>query len=121
MPSKPAAAAPAPHSWDLEHWPSTVYPHSESRGRYVVRMHREALRAEGALVRVGRELVVIGARYVGWLQRQAEHEPHFNNGPVKTRPPGRQNRAPRMVGPIATCDAMPPELAEAARELEGKK
>lgn len=69
----------APHSWDLEHWPHEVYPHTESRARWLLRSHREELLVAGALVRVGRELVVIGARYSNWLQRQASNVPGYQS------------------------------------------
>ncbi|MGB6451502.1 MAG: hypothetical protein WBE92_12185 [Steroidobacteraceae bacterium] len=70
-------AASLPHSWDLEHWPEFVYPHSESRGRYLVRMHREELTAAGVLTRVGRELVVLGNRYDRWLAGKTVDVPEF--------------------------------------------
>jgi len=64
------AAAEIPHSWDLEHWPQTVYPHTSSRARYLARAHRDELLQEGALARVGRELVFFGKNFDRWLQRQ---------------------------------------------------
>ena len=70
-----STAAEAPHSWDLEHWPQNVYPHGKSRARYLVRAYRDELMTAGALVRVGRELVVIGDRYTRWLQLQAANVP----------------------------------------------
>lgn len=72
-----STAAQAPHSWDLEHWPQEVYPHSERRARYVLRAHRNDLLAAGAIVRVGRVLVVIGDRYTRWLQLQASNVPEY--------------------------------------------
>ncbi|MDA8348304.1 MAG: hypothetical protein M0038_05805 [Pseudomonadota bacterium] len=56
----------APHSWDLEHWPHEVYPHTESRARWLLRSHRE-------------ELLVAGARYSNWLQRQASNVPGYQS------------------------------------------
>lgn len=76
MPQKTAAAT-APHSWGIESWPADVYPHRASRARYFVRTHRDELLAAGALVRVGRELVVLGCRYTRWLERQATRVPDF--------------------------------------------
>lgn len=40
----------------------------------------------GALVRVGRELVVLGGRYSRWLERQATNVPGFEIAP--NRPSG---------------------------------
>jgi hypothetical protein len=66
-----SAAVPAPHSWDIEHWPSSVYPHTPSKGRYLVRSNRDSLVEAGALTRVGRDLVIIGAQFSRWLGSQA--------------------------------------------------
>ncbi len=82
-----AAAAIAPHSWDLEHWPHDVYPHSESRARWLLRARRNELIAAGALVRVGRELVVLGGPYARWLARQAEHVVGYESN-ANRRPAG---------------------------------
>jgi len=66
---KPQAAVQlAPHSWDIEHWPAHVWPHENSRARYVARALRNELIAAGAMCRVGRELVFIGAAYTRWLE-----------------------------------------------------
>lgn len=66
-----ATAEQAPHSWDLEHWPQSVYPHTSGRARYLVRAHRDALMSAGALTRIGREIVVIGGPYTRWLASYA--------------------------------------------------
>lgn len=84
MPSKVNAAA-APHSWSIETWPAHVYPGSTERARYFVRVHKEELFAAGALTRPGRELVILGARYVRWLERKAARVPEFSNGAASTR------------------------------------
>ena len=70
-------AETAPHSWDLEHWPQSVYPHTTGRARYLVRSHRDALIAAGALSRVGREIIVLGARYTRWLEQQSANVPGY--------------------------------------------
>ncbi len=62
------AAEPAPHTWDMEHWPPGVWPHTEGRARYVIRAHKDQLFLAGAMTRVGRELVFFGAAYTKWLQ-----------------------------------------------------
>ena len=61
-------AASIPHSWDFEHWPPSVYPHTASRARYILRTYRNEFEKQGILSRVGRELVIIGARYARWLE-----------------------------------------------------
>jgi hypothetical protein len=66
-----------PHSWSIRHWPESVYPNDPKRGRYLVREHKADLLASGVLVRVGRELVIMGARYSRWLERQASRVPDF--------------------------------------------
>ena len=74
-----SAALQAPHSWDIEHWPSAVYPHTEGRARWLLRAHRDELITVGALVRGGRELVVIGDRFTRWLQMQATNVPGYES------------------------------------------
>ncbi len=70
-----------PHSWDLENWPPAVFPSSTSRARYIIRTHKDELIREGALARVGRELVVFGARYVRWLEKRASEVPGYVPAP----------------------------------------
>lgn len=63
------AKTPLPHSWNISTWPAEVYPGSPDKARYMVRAQRDSLVREGALVRVGRELVIIGDRYARWMQK----------------------------------------------------
>jgi len=81
MPKSKSSALPVPHSWALESWPPHVYPHSPGKGRYTVRANRSALMAAGALTRVGRDLVVIGAPYAAWLQSQANRVSDYHIAP----------------------------------------
>lgn len=77
---KPTAEAKGnvtPHSWSVEGWPEAVYPNRPNRARYLIHTNRNDLLAAGALVRVGRELVVIGQRYSRWLERQASRVPDY--------------------------------------------
>jgi len=67
-----------PHSWAIESWPAEVHPNRPNRARYLIRTHRDELMAAGALVRVGRELVVLGARYTKWLELQASRVPDYD-------------------------------------------
>ena len=75
-----------PHSWDVEHWPQTVYPHSSHRARYLIRTYRDELLCEGAMSRVGRELVFLGARYSRWLEKRAAYVPGYVPAPNRERP-----------------------------------
>jgi len=54
--------------WNIGNWPQHVFPHDPDAGRHIVRSHREELANAGALVRVNRELVVIGLPYLAWLK-----------------------------------------------------
>jgi hypothetical protein len=66
-----------PHSWTIEGWPADIYPNSASRARYIVRTHKPSLIAEGALARVGRDLVFFGANYHRWLERKRADVPGY--------------------------------------------
>jgi hypothetical protein len=68
---KQISAERIPHSWSLEDWPGNVYPCRASKARYIVRIHRNELVAAGALTRIGRDLVVLGAGYSAWLAKQS--------------------------------------------------
>lgn len=77
MSRRAITSEPAPHSWDIEHWPQSVYPHTSGRARYLVRAHRDALLTAGALSRVGREIIIIGSRYSRWLELGAANVPGY--------------------------------------------
>jgi hypothetical protein len=70
-----------PHSWAVDDWPVSVYPCRASRGRYIVRTHRAELVSAGALTRVGRGLVVLGAGYSAWLAKQRTRVEGFEIAP----------------------------------------
>jgi hypothetical protein len=78
-------ATKVPHSWDIENWPPDVYPNRSSRGRYLVRCHRDELMAAGAVTRIGRDLVVLGAAYAGWLQRNSSRVSGYEIAPNRDR------------------------------------
>jgi hypothetical protein len=69
--------ASIPHSWPLDDWPANVYPCKSSKAKYVTRAHRDELVAAGALVRVGRDLVVMGAPYSAWLAKKGDRVAGF--------------------------------------------
>ena len=75
------ASEKLPHSWAVDDWPANVYPCRASRGRYIVRAHRNELVSAGALARVGRGLVVLGAGYSAWLARQQSRVEGFEIAP----------------------------------------
>jgi hypothetical protein len=60
-----------PHSWGVDDWPTNVYPGRPSRARYIIRTYRDELEHSGALTRIGRDLVVLGAGYAAWMQKQS--------------------------------------------------
>jgi hypothetical protein len=66
-----------PHSWSIANWPTTVWPSSERKARYFVRANKSALIQAGVLSRVGRDLIVLGARYSKWLELQASNVPGY--------------------------------------------
>ena len=76
---------PVPHSWTIESWPADIFPRTASRARYVLRAHRDELTAAGALARVGRELVVIGARYAKWIELHTADVSGFEIAPNRDR------------------------------------
>jgi hypothetical protein len=79
-----ATAEKIPHSWAVQDWPAHVYPHRESKGRYIVRAHKDELVAAGALTRIGRDLVVLGAGYSAWLAKQAHRVDGFAIAPNRS-------------------------------------
>lgn len=85
-------AVPPPHSWRLKDWPTFVFPGDPKSGRHVVAANRDALVAAGALSRLGRELIVFGAPYVGWLASQAHRVADYEIAP------NRPEHAPKRFG-----------------------
>lgn len=77
----PATAAPLPHSWTVQQWPVSVFPCNAGKARYLVRVHRDELLKAGALVRIGRELVVFGEPFSRWLQRGASKVQNYRIAP----------------------------------------
>jgi len=74
-----------PHSWAIPDWPDLVYPGCPNKGKYIVRAHRDELRAAGALSRVGRDLIVFGAPYAAWLASHASRVNDFEIAPNRAR------------------------------------
>src|ERR1700733_10724729 len=78
-----------PHSGTFRNWPTAVYPGDPARGKYVCRAHRTELTQVGALVRIGREIVVMGGPYAAWLARQSKRVEGFliaPNSPTRGAP-----------------------------------
>ncbi len=61
-----------PHSWSLRQWPTDIFPGCTSKARYLIRVHKSELLAVGAIVRIRRELVAIGPKYVRWLEKHVD-------------------------------------------------
>lgn len=82
------ANSKVPHSWTIAKWPEHIYPHTPKKARYVLRSQRDSLLREKALVRIGRELVVIGDRYNRWMQKRVIDVPGYecpaNKGRAQT-------------------------------------
>jgi hypothetical protein len=74
---RPQAAEKIPHSWPISEWPLAVYPNNPERAKYIVRVHLNSLIKAGALTRIGRELVVMGAGYSAWLATNADRVDNF--------------------------------------------
>lgn len=89
--SRTPTAQPAPHSWAIESWPPHVYPHTAGKGRYLIRCNRTSLREAGAIVRVGRDLVVIGLAYSRWLDGHNNRVDSYTIAP--NQPPPDQRAA----------------------------
>jgi hypothetical protein len=58
----------------------------------MIRAHRGALMSAGVLTRVGREIIVLGARYTKWLETQSANVTRFEIA---------ANRARSVERPIA--------------------
>jgi len=82
---KSAPESGLPHSWAVNEWPETVFPGSTGKARYMIRVHKMDLLQAGALVRVGRGLVVLGARYARWLELQAGCVPGYECGVASSK------------------------------------
>jgi hypothetical protein len=84
-----APASPlVPHSWPARKWPESVHPGEINAARWIVRSFRNELVAAGALARVGKCLVVIGPRYVRWLEGKTLNVGDFqSNNPRMRMPP----------------------------------
>jgi len=85
------------HSWELKSWEDKapdVWPHTNERAKWIARAYRKELIAAGALTRVGKTLVFIGAPYTRWLERRARHVVEFtsNNPGLKRTGAGRAAR-----------------------------
>jgi hypothetical protein len=84
-----AAAANVPHSWELDSWETIapdVWPHTTARAKWISRAYRKELIEAGALTRVGKTLIFMGAAYTRWLERRSRHVAEFaSNNPALKR------------------------------------
>lgn len=85
--------ATIPHSWNLKGWPPEVYPNTPAKARYLIRANSDSLTKAGALVRVGRELVIIGDRYARWMQKCASRVSTYECPAKPRRLAGRERSA----------------------------
>jgi hypothetical protein len=58
-----------PANWEIDRWPKDLFPHDAKRAKSFVRRHRQELIACGALTRVGRFLVIVGAGYATFIAK----------------------------------------------------
>jgi hypothetical protein len=82
-------AGSAPHSWELDSWEIVapdVWPHTAARAKWISKAYRKELIDAGALTRVGKTLIFLGAPYTRWLERRARHVVEFaSNNPALKR------------------------------------
>ena len=57
-----------PPNWEINRWPPNVFPHEPERARSFVRRYQKELIECGALTRIGRIRVVLGAGYAAFLE-----------------------------------------------------
>jgi hypothetical protein len=96
---RPKSATPNPHSWDIATWPTEVWPHEKKRAQWIARAYRKELIAAGAMSRVGKTLVFIGAPYTRWLERRARHVVEYasNNAAIGNGAGGGNDGASEQV------------------------
>jgi hypothetical protein len=85
---QPDRGQQVPHSWSLNGWPESVYPNEPGKGRYLVRENRRELLEARALVRIGRELVVIGEPYLRWMRGKAREVAGYEIAPNRLNSEG---------------------------------
>jgi hypothetical protein len=78
-------------SWRIADWPPHVFPGTADSGRHLCQEKRDALVKAGALVRVGRELVVLGAGYMKWLKSQSKRVDDFKIAPNSAEHAAKRN------------------------------
>jgi hypothetical protein len=95
VPAKKQLARRAPivlETWDVNEWPAIDFPHTPSRAKHLIRQHRDELVKAGALVRVGRTLVMMGPPYREWLAQQGDRVAGY------VIPPNRPENEARRFG-----------------------
>lgn len=73
--------SPLLQSWSLRTWEQQaphVWPGNADLARKILRAHKAELHAAGALCRIGRELIFIGAGYQRWLSSNAHRVTEFD-------------------------------------------
>ena len=58
-----------PPNWEISRWPANVFPHDATRAKSFVRRHHKELMACGAISRIGRFRVILGAGYAAFLAK----------------------------------------------------
>lgn len=70
-----------PHSWGFKTWPPGAYPHHGTKARYLFRTNKIELIECGAVSRVGKEIIFLGAGYARFLQRHIARAAHLDIPP----------------------------------------
>ena len=65
-------------SWGFNDWPADVWPGNGARAQRLVRQHSDSLLKEGAISRIGREIVIFSVQYDRWMRKQAHRVRDFD-------------------------------------------
>ena len=87
--SRPAdpAIPSIPQSWPLNRWSELAagqFPNDTLKARQLFRSNSKSLIAAGAVVRVGRQLVILGGPYHQWLASHASRVDGYEIAPNRT-------------------------------------
>src|SRR5262245_8028520 len=77
-------------SWTFETWPPEIFPHDSEKARYLYRVHKRELAAEGVVSRLGRTLVFLDAPFARFLSKRAARVPNYLAPPNRRRPELRE-------------------------------
>lgn len=70
-------------SWSVARWPANVFPHTPSAARHLIARNRTALANEKVITRIGRTIVVDGARWRAWLFKHSDRVANYTTKGVE--------------------------------------